>query len=58
MLIAMEVLYVNTEYSATGVQDVAVRPGANMVDSDANAQIAEDPEYVNMIGTDTGVPYV
>ena len=54
----MEVLYVNTEYSATGVQDVAVRPGANMVDSEANAKIAEDPEYANIIGTDTGVPYV
>ena len=38
--------------------DVAVRPGAIMVDSEANAKIAEDPEYANIIGTDTGVPYV
>ena len=57
-LIAMEVLYVVTEYSATGVQNVAARPGANMVDSEANAKIAEDPEYANIKGTDTGVPYV
>jgi len=57
-LIAMEVLYVNTKYSATGVPNVAVRPGAFMVDSEANAKIAEDPEYVFMVGTDTGVPFV
>lgn len=54
----MEVLYVNTKYSAIGVPNVAVRPGAFMVDSEANAKIAEDPEYVFMVGTDTGVPFV
>jgi hypothetical protein len=54
----MEVLYVNTEYSAIGVRNVAVRPGAFIVDSEANAKNAEDPEYVYMVGTDTGVPYV
>jgi hypothetical protein len=40
------------------VPDVAVRPGAIMVDSEANAKIAEGLEYVCMVGTDTGVPYV
>jgi hypothetical protein len=40
------------------VPDVAVRPGAIMVDSEANAKIAEGLEYVFMVGTDTGVPYV
>jgi hypothetical protein len=57
-LIAREVLYANTKYSAIGVEHVAARPGAYMVDSEANAKIAEDPEYANIKGTDTGVPYV
>ncbi len=57
-MIAREVLYANTKYSAIGVEHVAARPGAYMVDSEANAKIAEDPEYANIKGTDTGVPYV